>query len=106
MRVRPLISKLVLTCITAWHNELSTVPLHLVDSDIEYNLCNVLIGATLWCDSDMAFRDLSEISRGEGGKGILNLGSEMRCPIPAMGVKFANLPVDLGLKYYDPPPLV
>ena len=39
---------------------------------------NVLIGATLWCDSDMAFRDLSEISRGEGGKGILNLGSEMR----------------------------
>ena len=38
--------------------------------------------------------------------GILNLGSEMRSPIPAKGVKFANLPLDLGLKYRDPPPLV
>ena len=51
-------------------------------------------------------RDLSEISRGEGGVGILKLGSEMRRPIPAMRVKFANLPLDLGLKYHDPPPLV
>ena len=50
-------------------------------------------------------RDLSEISRGEG-VGILNLGSEMRWPIPAMGVKFANPPLDLDLKYHDPPPLV
>ena len=50
-------------------------------------------------------RDLSEISRGEGG-GILNLGSEVRWPIPAMGVKFANPLLDLGLKYHDPPPLV
>ena len=47
---------------------------------------------------------LSEISR--RGVGILNLGSEMRGPIPAMGVKFANPPLDLGLKYRDPPPLV
>ena len=29
-------------------------------------------------------RDLSEISRGGGGVGILNLGSEIRRPIPAM----------------------
>ena len=40
-----------------------------------------------------------------GGMGILNLGSEMRWPIPAMGVKFANPTLDLGLKYHDPPPL-
>ena len=57
----------------------------------------------------MFVRDLSEISRGEG-VGILNLGSEMRWPIPArlpaMGVKFANTPLDLGLKYHDPPALV
>ena len=51
-------------------------------------------------------RDLSEISRGGGGVGILNLGSEIRWPIPAMGVKFANPPLELGLKYHDPPPLV
>ena len=54
-------------------------------------------------------RDLSEISRGEGGRGavgILNLGSEMRWPIPAMGGKFAYPPLDLGLQYHDPPPLV
>ena len=51
------------------------------------------------------FRDLSEISRGKGG-GILNLVLEMRWPIPAMGVKFANPPLDLGLKYHNPPPLV
>ena len=37
---------------------------------------------------------------------ILNLGSEMSGPIPAKGVKFANPPLDLGLKYHDPPPLV
>ena len=43
---------------------------------------------------------------GGGGGGILNLGSEMRCPIPAMGVKFANSLFDLGLEYHDPPPLV
>ena len=48
-------------------------------------------------------RELSEISRGGGGVGILNLGSEMRWSIPAMGVKFANPPLDLGLKYLDPP---
>ena len=51
-------------------------------------------------------RDLSEISSGGGEVGILNLGSEMRWPIPAVGVKFANPPLDLGLKYHDPPPLV
>ena len=28
--------------------------------------------------------------------GILNLGSEMRKPIPAMGVKFANPPLILA----------
>ena len=52
---------------------------------------------------------LSEISTGGGGGGgvgILNLGSEMRRPIPAMGVKFANPSLDLGLKYHDPLPLV
>ena len=52
-------------------------------------------------------RDLSEISGGGGeGVGILNFGAELRWPIPAMGVKFANPPLDLGLKYHDPPPLV
>ena len=35
--------------------------------------------------------------------GILNLGSEIRWAIPAMGVKFANPPLELGLKYHDPP---
>ena len=40
---------------------------------------------------------LSEISRGGGGVGISNLGSEIRRPIPAMGVKFANPPLELGL---------
>ena len=54
----------------------------------------------------MLIRDLSEIIRGEGGVGILNLGSEIRWPIPAMGAKFANPPHELGLKYHDPPPLV
>ena len=38
--------------------------------------------------------------------GILNLGSEIRRPIPAMGVIFANPLLDLGQKYHDPPPLV
>ena len=37
--------------------------------------------------------------------GISNLGSEIRRPIPAMGVKFANPPLELGLKYHDPPHL-
>ena len=50
----------------------------------------------------LIMRDLSEISRGGGGLGILNLGSEIRWPIPAMGVKFANPPLELGLKYHDP----
>ena len=54
----------------------------------------------------LIMRDLSEISRGGGGLGILNLGSEIRRPIPAIGVKFANSPLELGLKYHDPPPLV
>ena len=63
-----------------------------------------LLQISLFLDS---FRDLSEISRGEGGGvGILNLGSEIRWPIPAMGVKFANPPLELGLRYHDPPPLV
>ena len=44
--------------------------------------------------------------RGERGVGILNLGSEMRWPIPAMGVKIANPTFELGLKYHDPPPLI
>ena len=50
-------------------------------------------------------RDWSEISRGEEGVGILNLGWEKRWPIPAKGVKFGNPPLELGLKYHDPPPL-
>ena len=57
----------------------------------------------------MWVRDLSEISEGGcggGGVGILHLGSEMRWPIPAIGVKFTNPPLILGLKYHDPPPLV
>ena len=37
--------------------------------------------------------------------GISNLGSEIRRLIPAMGVKFANPPLELGLKYHDPPHL-
>ena len=47
----------------------------------------------------LQIRDLSEISRGGegGGVGISNLGSEIRRPIPAMGVKFANPPLELGL---------
>ena len=52
----------------------------------------------------MTIRDLSEISRGEGGGvGLLNLGLELRWPIPTMRVKFANPPLDLGLKYHDLP---
>ena len=52
-------------------------------------------------------RDLSEIRRQGGGEvGILNLGSGMRLPIPAMGMKFANPPLELDLKYHDPHPLV
>ena len=51
----------------------------------------------------MTIRDLSEISRGGGGVGILNLGLELRSPIPTMLVKFANPPLDLGLKYHDLP---
>ena len=53
-------------------------------------------------------RDLSDISRGGGGRwevGIINLGSEMSWSISAMGVKFVNPPLELGLKYHDPPPL-
>ena len=42
-------------------------------------------------------RDLSEISRGQGGGvEILNLGSEMRWSIPAMGVKIAKPPLSLA----------
>ena len=45
----------------------------------------------------MYIRDLSEVSRGGGGGvGILTLGSEMRWPIPEMGVKFAKPPLDLA----------
>ena len=55
-------------------------------------------------------RDLSEISRGGGGRGgggvrILNLGPEIRWPTHAMGVKFDKPPLELGLKYHDPPHL-
>ena len=64
-----------------------------VKVSIKQSVCNVL-------------RDLSEISRKGVGVGILNLGSEMSWPIPAMGVKFGNPPLELGLKYHDPPPLV
>ena len=46
-----------------------------------------------------------KLATGEG-VGILNLGSEIRPPIPAMGVKFANPPLELGLKYHDLPALV
>ena len=45
--------------------------------------------------------DLSEIRRGVG---ILNLGSEMRWDIPAMEVKFANPPLELGLMISWPSP--
>ena len=60
--------------------------------------------AFVWSE-EYNISDLSEISRGGGGVGILNLGSEIRWPIPAMGVKFANPPLELGLKYHDPPHL-
>ena len=50
-------------------------------------------------------RDLSEICRGEGGWEFQILGSEIRLPIPAMEVKFANPPLELGLKYHLPPHL-
>ena len=56
----------------------------------------------------MLVRDLPEIRRGgRGGEGvgILNLGSEMRLPTPVIGVKFSNHPLELGLKYHDPPHL-
>ena len=33
-------------------------------------------------------------------------GNEVTQTIPSMGVKFANPPLDLGLTYHDPPPLV
>ena len=46
--------------------------------------------------------DLSEIRRGGGN---FKFGSEMRWYIPAMEVKFANPPLELGLKYHDPPPV-
>ena len=55
-------------------------------------------------DYQKADRDLSEISSGVR-VGILNLGSEIRWPIPAMLVKFANPPLDLGLKDHEPPHL-
>ena len=58
-----------------------------------------------WNLEMLVLRDLSEISRGGGGVGILNLGSEIRWPTPAMRVKFANPPLELGLKYNDPPHL-
>ena len=49
----------------------------------------------------------SKIFDEKGGEvAILNLGSEMRLPIPAMGMKFANPPLELDLKYHDTPPLV
>ena len=52
-------------------------------------------------------RDLSEISRGGGGVNFkFGFGNEVTHTIPAMGVKFANPPLDLGLTYDDPPPLV
>ena len=46
------------------------------------------------------------VGGGGGGVGGLNLVTEMRWPIPAMGVKFANPPLELGLIYHDPPPLI
>ena len=36
---------------------------------------------------------------------ILNLGPEIRWPTHAMGVKFDKPPLELGLKYHDPPHL-
>ena len=56
-------------------------------------------------DYQNANRDLSEISRGEG-VGILNLGAEIRRPIPVVGLKFANPPLELGLKDHEPPHLI
>ena len=55
------------------------------------------------------FREIQKSANGlvrnyrGGGRevGILHLDSEMRWPIPAMGVKFSNPPLDLGLKYHD-----
>ena len=54
------------------------------------------------------FREIQKSANGLvrnywGGRevGILHLDSEMRWPIPAMGVKFSNPPLDLGLKYHD-----
>ena len=41
-----------------------------------------------------------------GGGGNFNFGFGNEVTHPAMGVKFANPPLDLGLKYHDPPSLV
>ena len=46
----------------------------------------------------VAFLLLGELSEIRRGVGILNLGSEMRWYIPAVEVKFANPPLELGFK--------
>ena len=50
------------------------------------------------------FRDLSEISRGGGG-GHFKLGFGNEVTHPCNGSEFANPPLELGLKYHDPPHL-
>ena len=57
-------------------------------------------------DKKNRIRDLSEISRGEGGGvGNFKFGFGNEVTHPCNG-SFANPPLELGLKYHDPPPLV
>ena len=43
---------------------------------------------------------------GGGGGGRFKFGYGNEVTNPAMGVKFANPPLELGLIYHDPPPLI
>ena len=59
-------------------------------------------------DKKNRIRDLSEISRWEGGGGGVGkfkfgFGNEVTHPCNG---SFANPPLELGLKYHDPSPLV
>ena len=57
---------------------------------------------------EVNFRDLSEISSGgrgggRGGNFKFGFGNEVTHATPAMGVKFADPPLELGLKFHYPP---
>ena len=54
--------------------------------------------------SGAANEDLSQISRGGGLEEILNWALKVMWPSLAMGMKFPDPPLRLGLKYDDPPP--